>query len=399
MDFRLLKRKNCWQFALERRSIAWLLGVLALVSVCLSVWLIAPVVAQSDSSLEQLRQRQQQIEQQKSQVSRERDRLQRQQQAAQKQLKGLQHTIKATAAQIQQSEKRLQQSTQRLRDLEVSLVKAEQAYRQRQYATVARLRFLQRQPVNRGWAVLLQSQNLTEFLDRRRQLRLVYAADRKMLSGLKDATDRLDRQRNQIERQKNEIALLTQQLYAQKSEFEAQASSQQSTIERLTSDQRALEAAEAQLDQDSRSLATLIQQKVAAQSGVAVRGTGQMVFPCNAPITSGFGMRMHPILGYERFHAGIDFGADYGEPIFAADRGTVIFAGWYGGYGNAVIIDHGGGVTTMYAHASELYVSEGQSVERGGTIAAVGSSGLSTGPHLHFEVRRNGEPVDPGEFL
>ncbi len=108
---------------------------------------------------------------------------------------------------------------------------------------------------------------------------------------------------------------------------------------------------------------------------------------------------MHPILGYERFHSGIDIGADYGTVIHAADSGTVIFAGWYGGYGNAIIIDHGGGITSLYGHTSELYVSEGQQVQRGQTIAAVGSTGFSTGPHLHFEVRANGEPVDPSAYL
>ena len=85
--------------------------------------------------------------------------------------------------------------------------------------------------------------------------------------------------------------------------------------------------------------------------------------------------------------------------ITAADSGKVIFSGWYGGYGNSVIIDHGGGLTTLYAHASRLNVREGQAVIKGQSIAAVGSTGLSTGPHLHFEVRRNGSPVDPMGFL
>jgi murein DD-endopeptidase MepM/ murein hydrolase activator NlpD len=108
---------------------------------------------------------------------------------------------------------------------------------------------------------------------------------------------------------------------------------------------------------------------------------------------------MHPILGYRRFHSGLDFAASYGSTIRAADSGTVIFAGWYGGYGKAVIINHGKSITTLYGHTSELYVVEGQTVQRGQAIAAVGSTGLSTGPHLHFEVRRDGTPVDPMGFL
>lgn len=124
-----------------------------------------------------------------------------------------------------------------------------------------------------------------------------------------------------------------------------------------------------------------------------------MVFPVNASITSTFGTRVHPILGYRRFHAGIDFGAASGSPIWAADSGVVIFAGWYGGYGRAVIINHGDGITTLYGHASQVYVAEGQTVEQGQAIAAVGSTGLSTGPHLHFEVRQNGNPVNPAGYL
>lgn len=348
-------------------------------------------------TVDELRQQQQQIEDKRSQVSKERKRLENQQTEAEGDLKGIRKNIKMTTAQLKESEKRLQKSTQQLRELEVSLVKAEQVYQQRQFASVARLRFLQRQQLERGWAVLLQSQNLNEFLDRRRQLKLVYATDRKMLEGLKQEADQLDQQRNKVEQKKNEIALLTQQLAAQKSDFESQAQSQEGVIGRLKSDRKALEAAEAQLAQDSQSITQLIRQKI--PGGMAYRGTGQMIFPCAGEITSSFGWRTHPILGYQRFHSGLDIGADYGTVIYAADGGTVIFAGWYGGYGNAVIIDHGGGITTLYGHTSELYVQEGQTVQKGQAIAAVGSSGLSTGPHVHFEVRENGDPVDPMAYL
>ncbi len=357
-----------------------------------------PMQVAQAGSVEDLQRRQQQIDQQRSQVSKEHDRLQNMEKAAQGNLQGLRQGIKATASQIQASETQLQTATKRLRDLEVALVQAEQSYRQKQFSTVARLRFLQRQQTDRGWAVLLQSQNLNEFLDRRHQLKLLFKADQQMLTGLKAATDRIDQQRDQVEQQKNQIALLNQELLAQKSEFEAQATSQQAMIERLRSDRRALEVAETQLLQDSRNIGVLIQQRV-GRGSIAFRGTGQMIVPCVGEITSGFGWRMHPILGYQRFHSGIDFGADYGSTVSAADSGTVIFAGWYGGYGNAIIIDHGGGITTLYGHTSAIYVQEGQTVQRGQAIAAVGSTGLSTGPHLHFEVRRNGDPVDPATYL
>ena len=122
-------------------------------------------------------------------------------------------------------------------------------------------------------------------------------------------------------------------------------------------------------------------------------------WPLSAPITSGFGYRVHPIHGTRRLHKGIDLSAGSGTAIAAAKGGTVISAGWLGGYGNAVVISHGNGLTTLYAHQSKVAVSVGQSVGRGQVIGYVGSTGQSTGPHLHFEVRSNGTPVDPRPYL
>ncbi len=379
-------------------------GVQALIAVVCFVsliWVAHPAVSQ-EKGLDDLKQQQQQIEQQRSAVQKERDRVQNLEKSAQTNLKGLRKTIQITAGQVQTSETKLKQAAQQLKALQIALDSADRTYRQKQAATGSRLRFLQRQQRSHGWAVLLQSQSLNDFIDRRQQLKRVYKTDRKILTDLKSAAVRLDRQQNQVEQQKNQIALITQELLAQKSEFEAQADYQTKVVDRLKTDRRALEAAEAQLAKDSQGIGSLIQKRVAeerAKNGIVVLGTGQMSYPSDGEITSGFGWRMHPILGYQRFHSGVDFGADYGSTIRSSDRGLVIFAGWYGGYGNAVIIDHGNNITTLYGHTSELYVSEGQAIERGQPIAAVGSTGLSTGPHLHFEVRQNGEPVDPMSYF
>lgn len=361
-------------------------------------WLTAPAIAQANPSVEELQQQHQEIEKKRSDLTQERDRLQNLEQAAEQHLDGLQQTIQATTAQIQETERRLATAEQQLQKLQQALAIAEKAYQTMQQAAVARLQFLQRQQHSRGWAVLLQSQDLNQFIDRRRQLRLVYDADRTTLVDLKRQADELAQQRAEVENQKNQVALAQQELLAQKQQYEVQAQQQEQLISRLKQDRSALEAAEAQLARDSAKLAELIRQRIAAQSS-SIRGTGQMIYPAAGSITSNFGTRVHPILGYRRFHSGVDFGASHGSTIRAADSGRVIFSGWYGGYGQAVIIDHGGGLTTLYAHASELYVSEGQGIQQGQAIAAVGSTGLSTGPHLHFEVRRNGEPVNPMSFL
>ncbi len=393
---------------LRRQNLALVFGCI------LCVVLMTPFLVQAteSTSVDTLKQQQQQIDKTRQNVTVEHDRLSNIQQQAESHLTGLQQNLQTTQSEIQDSEYRLQSANNRLTQLEADLVVAENTYQQHQSATIARLRFLQRSATRQGWTVLLQSQSLNDFLDRRRQLKLVYQADQKILAQLTKEGNIIKAQKNHVEEKKNEIALIREQLLAQKADFTAQAQSQQDLVQRLNSDRLALEAAQTQLDRDSQSLETLIQQKVAeakvreeelaktnSRKSIFVRGTGVMAYPSDAPTSSSFGWRMHPILGYRRFHAGLDFAAGYGTTIRAADSGTVIMAGWYGGYGKAVIIDHGKGITTLYGHTSELMISEGQTVQRGQAIAAVGSSGLSTGPHLHFEVRQNGTPVDPAGFL
>lgn len=360
----------------------------------------APTVAPT-GSLEELQQQQRKIDTERSNIDQKQDRIQRQEQFAQENLGTVQSSIQATAAEIATREKQLKQANQRLKQLEQALTKAEATYEVQQKSTVARLRFLQRQAGSDGLAVLLQSKNLNDFLDRRHQLQRVYAADRQILAKLKTDTDALTQRRRAVEAQKNELALFTQQLLAQKLDYQQEAKAQQDLIQRLRLDRKALEAAEDQLAKDSDNIAILIQRQLGIfNPGIHWRpGKGVLSYPCDAPLTSGFGYRLHPILGYTKFHSGLDFGADYGTPIRAAAPGKVLFAGWYGGYGQTVILDHGNQISTLYGHASEIYVSEGQIIQRGTPIATVGSTGLSTGPHLHFEVRVSGEPIDPLEYL
>ena len=120
-----------------------------------------------------------------------------------------------------------------------------------------------------------------------------------------------------------------------------------------------------------------------------------MLWPVAGRITSGFGHRVHPILRYTRFHSGVDFGASWGAPIVAAADGQVVGAGWAGGYGRQVRIAHGDGMTTTYSHMSRIVAAPGTLVRAGELIGYVGSSGMSTGPHLHYEVLRDGRHVNP----
>ena len=360
-------------------------------------------------SLDQLRQQRQQIDQQLEVHNQADQRYQTAEDQANQRLRALSKTIQGTDAWISDTEHQLAAAERQLNQLEADLAGNQQTYEQARTAVVGRLQFMQRQEGAQGWALLLQSTNLNDFLDRRYRLKQVYQADRAMLVSLKEQSAEIMAQQEGVEHQKNAISLLRQQLLASREQYADQLQQQAITMGRLRENRSALSAAINQLDKDSDNLAELILERVAADDtvyGDAVRAevlrsapSGKMAKPTLGPITSQFGMRFHPVLGYSRFHAGTDFGAAHGSPIVAAESGVVIFAGWYGGYGNAVIIDHGGGLTTLYGHASRLTAYEGATVRKGDAIAAVGTTGLSTGPHLHFEVRLNGEPVNPMAYL
>ncbi|WP_083901704.1 murein hydrolase activator EnvC family protein [Pseudanabaena sp. PCC 6802] len=365
-----------------------------------AIALLMPIQLVQAQSVKDLQNYQQQVEQQKQILQKQQEQIKNLAKPAQDRLDALRQNVVITEAQIQQNTLRLEKAEAAFKQSQANLQKFEFALKQKRVATATRLRYLQRQQDGRWWVLLLGSRDLQQFSDRRRQLSRIYQSDRALLASLKGNTDKIEEQYNRIAAQKNDIALLNQKLAYQKANLEAEATAQNYIVDRLKSDRRALEAAEERLTRDSQQITSLILAKTQPAPGIVIiPGTGQMMYPTVGPITSPFGWRMHPILGYEKFHAGMDFGAEYGSIIYAADSGTVIFAGWYGGYGNAVIIDHGNRITTLYGHASELYVREGQSVQKGQPIAAVGSTGFSTGPHLHFEVRSNGEPTDPAPFL
>ena len=186
---------------------------------------------------------------------------------------------------------------------------------------------------------------------------------------------------------------------ALRAQAEAAASQQNALLTGIRSQRLVYEAELAALEAVSSSIAAALQ---AAQSGqtasAATRGTFAVPIP-TARLSSGFGPRVHPIFGNVRIHAGLDLSAPSGTAIAAAGDGVVVAAGVRGGYGNAVVIDHGNALATLYGHQSRILVTVGQRVRQGDTVGLVGSTGNSTGPHLHFEVRLYGTPVDPLAYL
>ena len=217
-----------------------------------------------------------------------------------------------------------------------------------------------------------------------------------------DLITKIHQERNSIIQTKAELEkekTATEKLYdeakTKKFALDDKKSALDKMIDRIKYDKETSEKAYKELMTASEQIALMIQRRGSS----AYVGTGQMIWPLGGPITSEYGWRTHPIYGNARYHSGIDIGGDYGMNIYAADSGTVTYSGWISGYGNTVIIDHGNGVSTLYGHNQSLTVSVGQNISQGDVIAHCGSTGNSTGPHCHFEVRVNGEPTNPYDYL
>jgi len=171
---------------------------------------------------------------------------------------------------------------------------------------------------------------------------------------------------------------------------------QYSLVDRLRKERLAYESAERQLERESNQLTKTIL-RLSDGKGIDLQDLikSYFEFPVHAAITSPFGYRMHPIFRVRSFHSGVDLGARYGTPIKASNGGVVIYAGWYSGYGKTVILSHSSGKSTLYAHMERIEVSTGAKVAQGQVVGYVGSTGYSTGPHLHFEYRMDGKPQNP----
>lgn len=248
--------------------------------------------------------------------------------------------------------------------------------------------------------VLLGSTDFRDFASRMYLLQRVIRRDFNLIDKLESQKEALEHQKTVLDDNKRELDAIHAEATAEQKIIAQKTVERQALYEQALAEKAKLDAEYEELQRNSQEITAMIQRmeeegRLAPQAG----GTGQFMWPVNGEITSPFGWRVHPIWGTQIFHAGLDIAADYGEPVHAADSGTVVYAGWMGGYGNAVMIDHGGGLVTLYGHNSSITVGEGQQVGKGETIALAGSTGNSTGPHCHFEVRVHGEVTSPLQYL
>jgi murein DD-endopeptidase MepM/ murein hydrolase activator NlpD len=248
--------------------------------------------------------------------------------------------------------------------------------------------------------VLLSSTDMKDFLTRYDLLNRILQQDQNLIKSVQEKKQNLVLKKTSLETQKQELEVNKQSQQEKQQQLNAQIGDKKVILSSVEKEKNTYQQALNEMEQNSQQLAAMISQ-MQSKGNPSKVGTGTYSWPTPGytTITSDYGMRYHPILKVNKLHTGMDIGAPYGVSIHAADSGTVIFSGWMGAYGQAIVIDHGNGISTLYGHQSTLLVSKGTAVSKGQVIGKVGSTGWSTGAHLHFEVRVNGTPVNPHSYV
>ena len=245
--------------------------------------------------------------------------------------------------------------------------------------------------------VLFGAEDFTDLLSRIDMLQMVLVHDQNLIQFLKEQRDIIEQKKLELEAIKLDLVALFESKVSKQDELSVALSSLISYKTDLSKDEAAMSEMEDQLLKEADQLTDIIKN---LESAAAYIG-GEMMWPVpgNYSISSLFGNRIHPISKEYKMHTGIDIQSARKTDFVAAQTGTIIFSNWFAGYGKAIIIDHGGGYTTLYAHLDVINVEVGQVVKKGQIIGKTGNTGYSTGPHLHFEVRMNGDYVDPLTYV
>lgn len=349
-------------------------------------------------------------------LARELDELAREKALLQRKLRGVKDAERKVTRQLASLDARMGEAESRLRRVSASVrvTKAELAkantecqetearLAEQETVIAKRLVIVYERGQTRPLEVLLQSASFADFANRLYLLNEVIGRDAEMLEEFGQAQAEAESLQAELAKRHDELEDLQVRIAAEKRHSSSERRKAEREKERLLRDRVAWERALAEKEQNSREIEAMLQRVQQTPEGrerLAKPWTGKFGMPVEGRITSGYGYRRHPVHRVRKLHTGMDIAAPRGTSIRSAGDGTVVHASRWGGYGNCIIVDHAGGLATLYAHCSRLAVTKGQAVTEGQVIGYVGSTGLSTGPHLHFEVRRDGRPTDPKPFL
>jgi len=373
-----------------KKSFAATLITLSILVVSLPSWgeTVKDLKAQLNESSSSISNKKQQltvVKKQKKEISNEIEILDRQIDSARISIENLKGQISNFDTSIEEKETQIQQAEEKIKNLDQMLK--------------SRMVALYKNGESTYLEIILDSESVSDFFARYHFVKSILEQDKNLLETTAETKDIIQQAKSMLEKQKTAREAAKESRVVAKRNLDTYKGNRSLYLRKLTSEQKNLEAS---IDEEIRESDRLREKIQRIQKGsTKVYSGGVFLWPIKgtSTITSYFGMRMHPILKKKKMHTGIDISASSGTTIIAVSGGTVIMADWFGGYGKAVIIDHGSGKSTLYAHTSKILVSEGEEVKAGQKIAEVGSTGLSTGPHLHFEVREKGTPVNPLNYV
>ena len=370
-----------------------------LAALCACVSFAAVLASPAGGAAPSLPAKQEELRRVQRQLGTERQRLQqtrRRERRMLDQVKRLDRQLDVTEDRLARLGGSLRGARMRSEAAAAALARAEMALARRRSLLAGRLRDIHRYGRAGYLDVVLGAASFPEFVARARMVRAIVRSDARMIDAYTTDRDRTAALREDLIVEQQRLQALLEETEERRLQLADQATAKREALQAVVRERTASERAIRDLEEDSVALEALIQSMQSRASAGPRRSLSAFLLPLRGPVTSRFGFRRHPIFRLRQFHQGVDIAAPRGSRVLAAFDGKVLFAGWYGGYGKLVILDHGGGTSTLYGHLSAILVKPGQVVARGQLIGNVGSTGYTTGPHLHYEVRQNGRPIEPG---
>ena len=304
---------------------------------------------------------------------------------------------------LDQSKKEIASAEKELQSIEVQYQRAAEEYTNLNSILSAHIRKVFKTQRKAFFELFITSEDINMLVDRVYFQKLILKDDEIRMRNAREKAQEMAYLKNNIESRKARLEQSIASMNSQKNYIQSAIAKNENMIEKLKNDRVAYEKAMRELNQQSEKLSHYINKSSSGNKVATVAPSSGFIKPIQGRITSPFGYRIHPIFGSRTFHSGVDIGGPNNGAIKASNSGKVIYSGWYGGYGKVVIIEHGvingKPVSTLYAHMSTIKVSNGQQVTKGQVVGYEGTTGYSTGPHCHFEVRINGKPNNPGSYV
>ena len=377
--------------------------------------------------IDNLKKQQQDLDSQQSDTKQQLDQTDQAKNQAEAEIKSIDDDLTKTTDDLLRVSDRLDEVSANLDEMEQELRQAQDQQSEQYDLLKQRLNFMYKNGKIGYLDIIFEAKSFPDFINRVEYINRIAKNDKTLLNQLSDTTSLITDTVDEIDLQKSTFETLAAEKEQKQAELQDTLGRKQDLFNRLDSDEQTYQAKLDMLSDSEDQIVALIKQKEKDEADAAAKAaaeeaaaklaaagggfssatvntspySGRMLWPVpgHYMLSDTFRSRYNPVNGKREFHTGIDIPAPTGSPILAADSGVVITAGWINGYGYAVIIDHGNGITTLYGHNSKLLVSVGQHVNRGDQISRAGSTGNSTGPHCHFEIRINGTPVNPAPYV